>query len=259
MLPNLKLSLLPDSHNIDITFRHGIDIDHCVPHHLVREGDSIGVRRTMASRYLRHLTSSEGEIATWCCVRGITVVITAEHDNGTIYSFKWNVSRAGFVHRRRRRSIHQRRATCKRRNTASRAADMVAPKLTPSTFTSIPILPLSEARNPETKPVFLDKLRHALLNVGFLYLSDTGLPEQLVEDVVRETEAFFETLPVEEKEKIEMKNQKSFLGWSRVSLDLLLCSNSMNLGGGSGNGGSVIAVASNSSQRQDFEFTALCD
>lgn len=33
---------------------------------------------------------------------------------------------------------------------------------------------------------------------------------------IKETGKFFEELPFEEKEKIEMKNEKSFLGWSRV-------------------------------------------
>lgn len=85
------------------------------------------------------------------------------------------------------------------------------------TFTTIPVLPLSHALNPSTKPKFLEDLRSALLNVGFLYLSETTLPEQLVRDVVSECRDFFEKLPQEEKEKIEMKNEKSFLGWSRVS------------------------------------------
>jgi isopenicillin N synthase-like dioxygenase len=85
------------------------------------------------------------------------------------------------------------------------------------TFTQLPILPLSRALDPSTKPQFLADLRSALLNVGFLYLSETGLPEQLVADVIKECKGFFENLPQEEKERIEMKNQKSFLGWSRVS------------------------------------------
>jgi isopenicillin N synthase-like dioxygenase len=86
------------------------------------------------------------------------------------------------------------------------------------TFDTLPILPLSHARDPATKPKFLEDLRHALLNVGFLYLSETGLPDQLIKDVIQECQGFFKELPQEEKERIEMKNQKSFLGWSRVSL-----------------------------------------
>ncbi|KAJ4333697.1 hypothetical protein N0V87_007453 [Didymella glomerata] len=84
------------------------------------------------------------------------------------------------------------------------------------TFTELPVLPLSQALDPNTKPQFLADLRSALLNVGFLYLSQTGLPEQLVADVIQECKGFFEHLSEEEKEKIEMKNEKSFLGWSRL-------------------------------------------
>lgn len=89
-------------------------------------------------------------------------------------------------------------------------------------FTTLPILPLSRALDPDTKPAFLADLRSALLNVGFLYLSETGLPPQLVQDVIAECKGFFENLPQREKEAIEMKNQKSFLGWSRVSGFLLI-------------------------------------
>ena len=90
------------------------------------------------------------------------------------------------------------------------------PPSQPQTFTTLPILPLSQALDPETKPRFLAALRSALLNVGFLYLSETGLPSALVDRVVAECKGFFEGLPLEEKERIEMKNEKSFLGWSRV-------------------------------------------
>jgi isopenicillin N synthase-like dioxygenase len=85
------------------------------------------------------------------------------------------------------------------------------------TFTQLPVLPLSRALDPHTKPQFLSDLRSALLNVGFLYLSETGLPAKLTRDVIAECKGFFENLPQEEKERIEMRNQKSFLGWSRVS------------------------------------------
>jgi len=88
-------------------------------------------------------------------------------------------------------------------------------------FTSVPILSLALARDPKTKPQFLKDLRDTLLNVGFLYLSDTGLPKDLVDRVCELTFEFFDEdiLSLEDKEKIEMKNEKSFLGWSRVSCE----------------------------------------
>jgi isopenicillin N synthase-like dioxygenase len=87
------------------------------------------------------------------------------------------------------------------------------------TFTSIPVLSLAKARNPATKGAFLKELQNALLHVGFLYLSDTGVSNELVGKVCEQTKLFFDesVLPVIEKEAIEMKNEKSFLGWSRVS------------------------------------------
>ncbi|KAF2454593.1 hypothetical protein BDY21DRAFT_290759 [Lineolata rhizophorae] len=86
-----------------------------------------------------------------------------------------------------------------------------------SAFSSIPNLSLAAARAAETKPGFLAALRAALLDVGFLYLSDTGLPAALVAAAAAQARAFFERLPAPEKARIEMKNQRSFLGWSRLN------------------------------------------
>lgn len=83
-------------------------------------------------------------------------------------------------------------------------------------FTEIPVLDLSLARNESTKPAFLDALRDALLHVGFLYLKNTGIQQDLFDRVCAEGIAFFD-LPEEEKLRIEMKNTPSFLGYSRVS------------------------------------------
>lgn len=68
--------------------------------------------------------------------------------------------------------------------TDSTAASMAAP------FTSVPVLPLSKARDPVTKPQFLADLKAALLNVGFLYLSDIGLPDDLIDAVCVQTLLF---------------------------------------------------------------------
>lgn len=65
-------------------------------------------------------------------------------------------------------------------------------------FTEIPILDLSLAENPETKPQFLSDLRHALMEVGFMYIKNVGIPDALFEQVVSEGKAFFD-IPLEEK------------------------------------------------------------
>jgi isopenicillin N synthase-like dioxygenase len=65
-------------------------------------------------------------------------------------------------------------------------------------FTSIPILDLALAQDPSTKPAFLADLRHALMEVGFLYLKNVGIEEQLIDDVMELGKAFFD-IPEEEK------------------------------------------------------------
>ena len=82
-------------------------------------------------------------------------------------------------------------------------------------FTTIPILDLSEARSDEAKPGFLKQLRDALLTVGFLYIRGTGIEQDLYDRVCDEGIKFFD-LPDGEKLSIEMKNEASFLGYSRV-------------------------------------------
>ncbi|KAF2758565.1 Clavaminate synthase-like protein [Pseudovirgaria hyperparasitica] len=85
----------------------------------------------------------------------------------------------------------------------------------------IPILPLSHALPPSPpahKQAFLAKLRHALLTTGgVFYLSETSalVPDTLINDVIRETHAFFDA-DTAVKEAVEMKRCGSFLGWSRI-------------------------------------------
>lgn len=65
-------------------------------------------------------------------------------------------------------------------------------------FKSLPILDLSLAEDPATKPAFLADLRHALMEVGFLYLKNVGISEDLFQKVISEGRAFFD-IPLEEK------------------------------------------------------------
>ena len=85
-------------------------------------------------------------------------------------------------------------------------------------FTEIPILDIAEARDDRTKPAFLTQLRDALLNVGFLYIKNVGIDQDLYDRVCEAGIKFFD-LPDSEKLRIEMKNQPSFLGYSRVCDD----------------------------------------
>lgn len=82
-------------------------------------------------------------------------------------------------------------------------------------FHAIPVLDLSLSRHPDTKPAFLSSLRNALLDVGFLYIKETGIDDALIQDVIEQGKAFFR-LQEEQKLEVQMKNVPSFLGESRI-------------------------------------------
>ena len=89
----------------------------------------------------------------------------------------------------------------------------------PSAFQRVPILDLSLVDSPESKSQFLDDLRYALVNVGFFYVKNTGIPSESTAALKKESIAFFE-LPLEEKLKLEMVNSKHFLGYARLGTEI---------------------------------------
>ncbi|KAK9447975.1 uncharacterized protein V1518DRAFT_419358 [Limtongia smithiae] len=88
-----------------------------------------------------------------------------------------------------------------------------------SAFQEVPILDLSLADDPATKPELLLALRRALLDVGFLYITNYGIPAELTERVIERGKALFD-LDMDEKLKIEMKQSPHFLGYSRLANEI---------------------------------------
>ncbi|KAJ3825043.1 hypothetical protein F5880DRAFT_1640749, partial [Lentinula raphanica] len=88
-------------------------------------------------------------------------------------------------------------------------------------FSSIPVLDYSLALSSSTKPTFILNLRNALINVGFLYLSNTDavIDQALVESLKSYIPKLFD-LPQDEKDKIRMANSPHFLGYSRLGAEL---------------------------------------
>jgi len=74
-----------------------------------------------------------------------------------------------------------------------------------SSFQSVPVLDYSLSLSSDTKPDFLEQLQHALLEVGFLYIKNTGIHDELIQKVISLGKAFFD-LPEGEKLRLEMKN-----------------------------------------------------
>ncbi|EEH11311.1 conserved hypothetical protein [Histoplasma capsulatum G186AR] len=88
----------------------------------------------------------------------------------------------------------------------------------PFAFSSIPTIDLSLANSPTTKPALLQKLHNALVSVGFLYVSNHGVPENVIADLVNVIPQLF-SLPEAAKDEIALRNSPHFLGYSGVGAE----------------------------------------
>jgi len=86
-------------------------------------------------------------------------------------------------------------------------------------FHSIPILDYSLSHCSGNRREFILELQNALVNVGFLYLSNAPIEKKVVEDIVSYIPRLFD-LSVEQKDKIRMLNSPHFLGYSRLGSEL---------------------------------------
>ncbi|KAI8965580.1 putative hyoscyamine 6-dioxygenase [Daldinia sp. FL1419] len=82
-------------------------------------------------------------------------------------------------------------------------------------FSKIPIIDLSQANDKSTKLDLLNSLRHALLEVGFLYVSNHGVPASIVDALVNALPELFE-LDQDVKASVALENSPHFLGYSGV-------------------------------------------
>lgn len=80
-------------------------------------------------------------------------------------------------------------------------------------FTSIPIIDIAEASDPVIKPKVLKELRYALLDVGFLYIRNHGVPPNVVHDLVKALPVIF-ALTKDEKTEMGLHHSPHFLGYS---------------------------------------------
>lgn len=94
-----------------------------------------------------------------------------------------------------------------------------APCSPPTDISSLPIIDFALALSPSTKPLFLSQLRHALVHVGFLYLSNHTVPTSTVDSFVSYIPKLFD-LPLEEKEKLAMMNSPHFHGYVPLGAEL---------------------------------------
>ncbi|KAI8623002.1 2OG-Fe(II) oxygenase superfamily protein [Xylariaceae sp. FL1651] len=84
-----------------------------------------------------------------------------------------------------------------------------------TSFDVIPTIDLSLANDTSTLPQLLQALRHALINVGFLYVSNHGVPPSVIADLVAAMPELF-TLGADAKRAVAFENSPHFLGYSGV-------------------------------------------
>ncbi|KAG7191804.1 uncharacterized protein KQ657_002769 [Scheffersomyces spartinae] len=89
-------------------------------------------------------------------------------------------------------------------------------------FKDIPILDVRLAQDPNTKDQFFAQLRHALVEVGFLVITNfytLGIDKENFDEIEQAAVDFFR-LPDEIKLGCEMINSKHFLGYSRLANEI---------------------------------------
>jgi len=83
-------------------------------------------------------------------------------------------------------------------------------------FTGVPVLDYDLVKRD--KPKFLAQLRHALIYVGFLYLANPPVSQDIISSVISYIPRLF-ALPQDEKDAILMRNNSHFLGYSRFGAE----------------------------------------
>lgn len=84
-------------------------------------------------------------------------------------------------------------------------------------FTSLPILDYSLVQNFKVDE-FLSQLRNALFRIGFLYVKNHPIPEELITKIKSYSDELF-NLPTFEKLRIEMCNSPQFVGYNKLAAE----------------------------------------
>jgi isopenicillin N synthase-like dioxygenase len=77
----------------------------------------------------------------------------------------------------------------------------------------IPVLDLKFANDTAKRGLLLDQLRDALFNVGFLYICNHGVSEEVIGSLSSKLPTLFH-LPPERKRELSKTNSPQFLGFS---------------------------------------------
>ncbi|TFK48749.1 Clavaminate synthase-like protein [Heliocybe sulcata] len=88
---------------------------------------------------------------------------------------------------------------------------------TDSTFEEIPIIDLKDATStdPQARRALAEKIRDACINVGFLYIKNHGIPDEVIQGAVSAAKTFFK-LPLETKMALDIHKSPNFKGYTAL-------------------------------------------
>ncbi|KAJ3988345.1 Clavaminate synthase-like protein [Lentinula detonsa] len=94
---------------------------------------------------------------------------------------------------------------------------ILASRRTDSTFEDIPIIDFTDASSsdPVRRMVLAEKIRDACINVGFFYITNHGVPEDIITDAVEAGKKFF-AQPISSKMDLDIHKAKNFKGYTAL-------------------------------------------
>ncbi|QRV88292.1 hypothetical protein RhiJN_16310 [Ceratobasidium sp. AG-Ba] len=83
-------------------------------------------------------------------------------------------------------------------------------------FESIPIIDISGlSGSPENKVRVANEIRDACVHVGFFYVKNHGIDENVIQNAVKASKQFFD-LPIEDKVKLDIHKSSNFKGYTAL-------------------------------------------
>ncbi|KAJ6624378.1 2OG-Fe-II oxygenase [Mycena sp. CBHHK59/15] len=84
-------------------------------------------------------------------------------------------------------------------------------------FRAVPVIDLSNiaSTDPAVRRALVDEIKHACVHVGFFYVKNHGIPEEMIEHTLAMMHNFFD-LPLEAKLEIENTKTPNFKGYSPI-------------------------------------------
>jgi isopenicillin N synthase-like dioxygenase len=87
-----------------------------------------------------------------------------------------------------------------------------------SNFETIPIIDLRKVSAADTKEAVLKDFRTSLTDIGFLYVSNHGVSDMVIRDLVAALPLLF-ALPAEAKSEVALAKSPYFLGYSATGTE----------------------------------------